>query len=681
MRNKSKIIRASLGLLALALLIGPPYARAQEIFQLIVEVKTKDALFAGTDDPIQLTLGGQPFRLDNPDRDDFERGNTDRFELPVAGGRMTVELIRAVGLISVAKLGDSFFGGGWSFEGITVWINSQTGTPLYQNSSVNRSLDGGDLVWTATLEDPGWNFPPPPPPFPPCTLGDVDTGLLFDADCDGISDDSDDTFNPTDSDGDGLPDRYETNTGMDPMQPDSDGDGWWDGNNRRSFLMLTRIKCFDEEEDVGSDEIYVVAEEVRYPLAPVLDGSWPMDDNSEIFPGVIVDTRVRTPANPAGETSYLTRLRLREGDPTVLEGPTDDTYKVFEITWGENGTFTIEHQTDDAHYLLEFRSFTVPFTDSNPLTADADTDADGLRERDEFLISVQDPSKQPTVIAGYHGLADPAWRDAFVEIDAVGNDNRVPFDARQMVVSQFQNHNITLRIDSAPESGDTNVLGHLGGGQVLPYEETLTIAKLNSATYKADPARFAPGRSNHFRYALFSDKVEGEGSYGVGSFHPLQGGFIVAHLQAIFDFGHTMTFEYTPILIMHEMGHTFNLCHRAGDKGETAPDSCPAPAGARCGRYCTVSSTEFVDQSSNTAMGSDTLFDLIVELGVVGLITGAIGAAIGAIIGAAIGGPPGAIIGGIIGGLLGAGLGVSQADIFTRFVDYHPIEWQALRFW
>ncbi len=655
-------------------------ASAQDVTKFIVEIRTRDVTFAGTDDPIQLSLGGQSFHLDDPDRDDFERDNNDHFELDVPGGRMNVELIRAVGLITVSKLGDSFFGGGWAFGGITVWVNSQTGTPIYQNDSVNKWLDGSDLTWTATLDDPGWSFPPPAPPFPPCTIGDVDTGLLIDSDCDGISDDSDDTFNPTDTDGDGLPDLYETNTGTDPTNPDSDGDGWWEGGNRRAFLLLTRIKCFDEEEDIGSDEIYVVSEEVRYPLASALDGSWPMDDGAEIFPGVVVDTRVSAGSAPAGSVTYHTRLRLKEGDPTIAEGPTDDTYKTFDIDWNETeNTFTIEHQTDDAHYVLEFRSFSVPFRDPNPMMMDADSDGDGLTERDEFLISAQDPAKQPTVIAGYHGLADPVWRDLFVEIDAVGSGNRVPYMARQMVVSQFQNQNITARIDAAPDDGPSDAVGHLGGGQTLTYEETLTLPKLVGPTYKGNPMVFAPARRNHFRYGLFSDRVEGEGSYGVGSFEPRNGGFVVAHFRALADFGHTMLFEYTPILIMHEMGHTFNLCHRAGDRGETAPDTCPATT--RCQRYCSISSTEFVDQSTNTAMGSDTLYDLIIELGVASVVAAAAGTLIGIAIGAAIGGLPGAIIGGIIGGLAGLGLAVSQADVYQRVVDYHPIEWKALVFW
>jgi hypothetical protein len=323
----------------------------------------------------------------------------------------------------------------------------------------------------------------------------------------------------------------------------------------------------------------------------------------------------------------------------VFEGPTDDTYEVSAVNWGETGTYEIVHQDDDSHYVLEFRSVTVVFPDPDPLRSDADIDSDGLDERREFQISAQDLAVQPIAITGYDGLADPGWRDVFVEIDAVGADNRVPYDGKQMMVSQFRYQNMSLRIDATEDSGAN---GYLGGGQALPYEETLTLDKLDSSTYKGDNSRFAPERTGHFRYGLFSDRVEGEGSFGVGSFTPARG-FIVAHLRLIgIDLGHAMIAQYTPILMMHETGHTFGLCHRAGDRGETAPASCPAPAGDRCRHYCDISNTEFVDQSSTTAMGSDTTFDLITEIVGQGTLAGiGAGIVVGGLIGFAIGGPLG----------------------------------------
>ena len=80
--------------------------------------------FAGTGDDIHLKIGGKDFYLDDPDRNDFERNNTDRFEFSIDDDRFGFDMIRGVGSISVKKMQDSFWGGGWNFEGIKIWANS-----------------------------------------------------------------------------------------------------------------------------------------------------------------------------------------------------------------------------------------------------------------------------------------------------------------------------------------------------------------------------------------------------------------------------------------------------------------------------------------------------------------------------------------------------------------------------
>ena len=228
--------------------------------------------------------------LDDPDRDDFERDNTDRFTLDLSSDPLSIELIRGVGQLSIVKMEDSFFGGGWRFGGLTIWAGDPGTDPIFSNDSVDRWLDGDDLEWVTTLDDPGWNVPEPPA-FPPCT----GTIIIFfkaagdpslDSDCDGISDDQDPTFDPpVDTDGDGLPDLYETQTGTNPNDNDSDDDGWADGRNRRTVLVLTRIECEDENEDIGSDELYLTVEDVRHPKSFDLEGYWAMNDGTTRSPG------------------------------------------------------------------------------------------------------------------------------------------------------------------------------------------------------------------------------------------------------------------------------------------------------------------------------------------------------------------------------------------------------------
>lgn len=644
-------------------------ASAQQITHLVVDVRTQDKAFAGTDDDVHLQIGGRNFPLDDPKRDDFERGQVDRFEFDLSNQPLTVDLIRGIGQISVIKLQDSFWGGGWDFGGLTIWAETAASEPLYSNSSINTSLDGDDLEWTTTLGEVGWNVPEPEA-FPACStpgpvilLRPTSTHTAVprdssnaDADCDGIPDESDPTFDPpTDSDGDGLPDLYETQTGGDPNDPDTDDDGWMDGRNRRSYLVLTRIRCDDEQEDIGRDELYLTAEDIRYPASYDLNGYWAMDDGSQRFPGVVLDVRTL----PLGVTAgFRTRLRLRESDMAILERPTDDDFEAFEIEWNEDGTTTHTYQSDDAKYVLTLRWFTVNFRDPRP-TQDADGDQDGHNESVEARLSIQDPTVQPQNsngqlirVPGYDGLADPEQRELWVEIDAVGSDQAFMFDAKQMVASQFAYHQITPRFDD----------GYLGGGQILDYVETLTPTDRD--TYRMDATKFSPNRlSLRFRYALVVDKLE----RGAGFFGDAAGTRVI--FRGVPGLGQTLLAQAQPIFFMHEVGHTLGLCHRAGDVSPTC-STCPTPMGwVGCTNYCGV------DQSSTTAMGSETSLDRLTDL--LGPALAGVGA--GVVVGGLIGGLPGAIIGGIVGGVVGGLFGATNADFYERAVNYHDNEWNAVQ--
>lgn len=652
-----------LGLTLLPLLLSTE-ARTQLVTELTVEVKTKDKRFAGTDDDIHLQIGGHDFLLDNPDKDDFERGNTDVFRLAVPGRGLDLEWLRQLGSLCVTKTEDSFWGGGWSFEGIKILGHGPT--PLYENPDVDVSLDGDDNQWCVTTDDPGWNLPEPPPPWPPCLTIDVEPGggTIVDSDCDGIPDESDLTFDePVDSDGDGLPDLFEQQNGSDPLSSDSDGDGWSDGRNFRSVLVLTRIECLDENEDIGRDEIYVVSEDVRFPVAVHLRASWPMNDNTEVVVNTIIDSRVAAGGNASpADGLYRTRLRLRESDFEFFESPTDDTYAIFKIRWPFDGTLTVEHKGDDFHYRLSFRTLKATFRDPTPTDPLSDRDDDGLAERLEFLVSSQGASVQPTAIDGYDGLADPEGRDLFVEVDASGADHAMSFNAKQMVVSQLYYHGVTTRMDD----------GYLGGGQILPHEQTFTLNLLESATYKGNPSRFSPERASHYRYGIFVDEIEG--GFNGRANRPGQN-FLVSRT--------TMVGHFSAIVLLHELGHTMSLCHPEGGEEKPFPSgSCPTPpdwdgglgmpcivATACCAHYCGVRDDD------PTAMGDD------VDWSIRGTINGAaIGVGTGVVVGGLIGGPVGAIVGGVVGGLIGGVLGgFLDSGAYERVVDFHPEEWAHLQ--
>jgi hypothetical protein len=257
-------------------------------------------------------------------------------------------------------------------------------------------------------------------------------------------------------------------------------------------------------------------------------------------------------------------------------------------------------------------------------------------------------------------LADPERRELFTEIDAVGADHSLRFDAKQMVASQYYFHDISPRFDD----------GYLGGGQVLPYKEIVTFDDLQTTYY---PTHLWAERKKHYRYGLFVDKMEDEtlGRGANGRANRPGKRFIVSRT--------TLIGQFSPIVMIHEMGHTLGLCHPIGTKEPPSPS--PTCEGwikgdvPGCNHYCGVGEDDI------TAMGDDIdLFNLnIIPWAALGAGVGVlVGVGIGTlfgnpVLGAIIGGAAGTILGGIVGGVLGS-------DAYQRVVDYHPNEWAALIF-
>lgn len=113
------------------------------INSLSVDVHTADVWWAGTDDDVMLTLARNDWNLDNPGRDDFERGNTDTFDLDPGTGLRVADARE----IRITKSPDGF-SGGWRLQGITLKIN---GSQVYNNQSINKWLEGNDRSWAGTF--------------------------------------------------------------------------------------------------------------------------------------------------------------------------------------------------------------------------------------------------------------------------------------------------------------------------------------------------------------------------------------------------------------------------------------------------------------------------------------------------------------------------------------------------
>ncbi len=108
-----------------------------------IKITTADVAWAGTDDDVTLTLAGRNWNLDNEGHDDFERGNTDIFDLDPSTGfyRSDIHAIR------IHKSPDGV-AGGWKLEGVELIVN---GSSIFNNQAVNRWLEDDDRTWSASL--------------------------------------------------------------------------------------------------------------------------------------------------------------------------------------------------------------------------------------------------------------------------------------------------------------------------------------------------------------------------------------------------------------------------------------------------------------------------------------------------------------------------------------------------
>ncbi|MCP4768358.1 MAG: hypothetical protein GY875_19090 [Gammaproteobacteria bacterium] len=649
----------------LALLPGP--LTAQQISKLLVEVETADTLFAGTDDAIFLTIGGVRRQLDRPNIDDFERGDTNNFEIDLSDRPIDLSFVRQNRIIAFIKPKDSFFGGAWRIGRVEINVEyidpfgDPTSALIFAGSNIDVELDGGRTTWTVHADDPGWDLPPEPPRWPPCRAGGIEPGEAnqSDSDCDGVPDDQDDSFDePMDTDGDGLPDVYEVQNGTDPNNADFDLDGWADWKNQIHVLVLRELECTGSV--VGIDHPFVAVEDVRYPETKALDGYWKMSSNDSQTVELIVDKRYLGMSDPLTNGQFSSRVLFGEY-PIGFDLPVRE--KLPAISWPQPDPIIVDTKGADCDYRLTFESYVLsPFGDPTPNNQDGDTDKDGLSELMEHLISVQDPSVSSEPITGYHGLAGPHSQEIFVEVDHLGSDAKIPQATVRDLASRYTYAGLAARLDS----------GYLGGGGLAtPYAEDPKLAELRN-DYKSNPETFACERRNHFQYLV---SVDGD-LFGQNGTADLGGGVQGGKLARVTRVTRFMNFG--PIVTLHELGHNFGLHHLKGgsetdyvyptcNSDGTVPDQALAESDIYTGKYCGVPADD------RTAMGDTIGAGAIIAGAVVGAAV-AVGAALffGLGVGAFIGVVAGAT-------LIGAVTGLFFSDAGQREFDFHKLEWSFVK--
>ncbi len=255
---------------------------------------------------------------------------------------------------------------------------------------------------------------------------------------------------PLDPDRDCLATADELRLGTDPNNPDTDGDGWFDGPcNERRKLILVRIHARDEQEDFGDDELYLVADDLRHPRGD-LDDVWDFDDGDSMTTSWLLAQRVR---GTGDARLALVRVEGWEDDFELLNTWTPDDL-LFELTVDlgahAHGTILTERRAgdDDYDYELTLRVDVERFADPSPLEADVDGDGDGIVESDEARVA-----------RDLGGLADPERPDVLVEVDWM-RGHALRTQAKRQVVTQLARNGLTLtllRDDELPVDGCVTV--------------------------------------------------------------------------------------------------------------------------------------------------------------------------------------------------------------------------------
>jgi hypothetical protein len=108
-----------------------------------VKITTADVSWAGTDDDVSIMLGGRTWNLDNPNRDDFERGNTDTFDLDPGTSFYTSD----IHAVQIHKSPDGI-AGGWKLKGVQIIVN---GSAIYNNQAINRWVEDNNRDWSDAI--------------------------------------------------------------------------------------------------------------------------------------------------------------------------------------------------------------------------------------------------------------------------------------------------------------------------------------------------------------------------------------------------------------------------------------------------------------------------------------------------------------------------------------------------
>ena len=333
-----------------------------------------------------------------------------------------------------------------------------------------------------------------------------------------------------DRDGDCAPDVGEEMIGTDPDDPDSDGDGWFDGPcNERRRLILETVQVYEDQE--WWDDFYIVVDDVRYPNAD-MDDYWYANDGNSYHHNLLVAERVR--GKDSWQPFQSVRVEGWEDDyETWNEWTVDDLLGSGDVdlgayAHGQRVTLPIRHGgdcNDCWDYALTFRVEIDHFADPDPLH-DSDSDSDGITDHNEWFVATYDG-----------GIAHPNRKDVFIEVDAMAG-HALHTNVKRLVTTQYHRHGYYMRI---------------WRHEILPVDSCLTSAEAR-ALYRSN---FHREFFRAYRYAVIGE-VNWKDASGVA----INDTFLVDDSTWWVN-GDVLAQSGT---FIHELGHTMSLRNNRPDE-------------------------------------------------------------------------------------------------------------------
>jgi len=190
-----------------------------------------------------------------------------------------------------------------------------------------------------------------------------------------------------DSDGDTIDDLTENIWGSSRLNNDTDSDGI---NDRIELMTGLNPTVYDSTDDEDSDGLTNIAELSIYHTSIYISDS--DFDGLNDFDEVL--TYFTNPLNPDTDGDELTdfdEISIHFTDPNNADSDSDLVPDGWEISYGFNPLLNDSYVDDDNDTLLVFEEY---LAGSSPFSND--TDGDGLSDPDEYLIYGTNPSNENT---------------------------------------------------------------------------------------------------------------------------------------------------------------------------------------------------------------------------------------------------------------------------------------------